>query len=528
MSGTGNKSGQGERTVGRLERRSSDSRWAELLDSTGWTRSPTARPPSRGEPPVAAPEPAPPFAPPPAVETLPASPEPAPEDEAPPLSPAPTPSEPTPKAGEASAQTLTEPQASRLAPLLAEAEAAAPEPLSPPAGNETGLPASNAGLFDDWAKIEGAGWGGSASRAARPQHPLPLPVAQPAPSRVDQRSAGLRDATGASEAKLQTLRREIADLEARRDQLTGDLTSAGEKLAGERAELAKLTDELVAAQTGLAAAVLERAALDEAIEARGAELADRQARVAEVENQLANLAAEATEAGERLIRDRQTQEALASERASLVAALESLAGDHDRRHSDLAALERESREVQDRLAEVRTDLQASQEALAQTAESLAAAGREQAKSAATREELAESLGVLRDEHASIREAVALSPTALDGLEAERRRLSDEIAAATERGSELAAEARDILHRRDLAAEETAGLTRQSEALRAEIVQAREECTRAVQDLQERRQEFQTVYNRDKRLLNKIQREIAAAKRELEQVKSQKCDPPAKT
>ena len=508
MSGTGDKSGQTGRGPGRLERRSPDLRWAELLDSTGWSRSPITQPTRKEataplvEPPQQASEP-------------------------------PT-SDSAPKGDGAPAPDIWEPSAKRLAPLLAEAEAAAPDQPPAPSGHDSGLPVSNAGMFNDWARIEGAGWEGSAARTARPSPPSPILAAPPSPPVLqtatdhpveERRSEEVRDAIAESNQTLQALGREISELEAKRNDLLSELATTEKEAADKRDVLAELSRDLAAAKVELAEKAAERAALADEIQVRAADIANQQTMVAEREAHLATLTADIAAARERLAQDHQALDALTSERSQLETALETLAGEHDRRRAELAVLEQETQEVSERLAGARTDLEDRQRALAQTQDALATAHRDHETLVAKREEAALSLSSLRDEQARLGETIAAARADAQAAELDLAAIQEKVTAASKRRRDEVTAAKETLRQRDLAAEEIAGLTRQSQALKDEIKQAQEERARSLQDLKERQQEFQTVYNRDKRLLNKLQREVAAAQRELEQLKKQRGDIP---
>ena len=542
MSGTGDKGGQSGRGPGRLERRSPDLRWAELLDSTGWSRSPITEP-SRKE------APAPLVVPPPKASVT-------PEVLAAPLAESAPTIDSAPKGDVAPAPDIWEPSAKWLAPLLAEAEAPAPNQPPAPSGHEPDLPVSNAGLFNDWAKIEGAGWDGSAARTARPSPPSPFLVATPSSSIVqaatdhrlaDHQQNDVRDAIAESNQTLQALRREILELETKRNDLLSELATTEKEATDKRDVLAQLTRDLAAIRVELAEKAAEGAALRDEIEARATDIANQQTMVAEMSAHFATLTEDVAAARERLTQDHQALNTLTSKRSQLETALEPLAEEHRRHHVELAVLEQETQEVSERLAEARTNLEERQRALAQTQDALAAAHRHHETLVAQREETALSLSSLRDERSRLAEAITASQAELDRIQGERLRLDEihaaaraaaqaaelnltaiqeKISAASKRHHDGIVATKETLRQRDLAAEEIAGLTRQSQALRDEIKQAQEERARSLQDLKERQQEFQTVYNRDKRLLNKLQREIAGVQRELEQLKKQRGGIPA--
>lgn len=357
--------------------------------------------------------------------------------------------------------------------------------------------------------------------------------------------AAMRQEIEALEASRQALLGGLAEIESRSEAARDVLDGLERETAVAREGLAAITAEHAHEQEAVAALNREHAALCEAVDALAAERADRQARIAEVEAQFKALNEDFAVAEERLAQARQAAALAAEEYAEQDTVLGSLTGECSRRREDIAALERDWNAATDRLTEAMARLQAEREALTSVDEAVQLARHNLRELSTERAQLLGEIDQLRGEHAELRQGVVASESELAARRADNaacladlQRMTALVAA---KGAEAQAEeqrllvlrqagetanreregsasaARDILHQRDLATEEADGLRRKIAALRAEAAQAQEERTRAVEDLQAQRTEFQAVYNRDRQLLNKIQREIATAQRDLGQI-----------
>ena len=488
MGGNGNNDEPGESALRRSQRVGQNTSWGELLDSTGWGRPAAVEPrPRRAKPP-----------PPPVVEVVEVVEvievvEEAASGDARDVGALDVGARLEPEENLPVAEIVFAAEVVKLPPV------AALEPPQAKPGAEVRPPASNAGLFDDWAKGEGAGWAGvpRSTKGAPSPEAITAPAVRRRPAqdledshaKVDAARNTLKrhtDEIAAAEAtlgqrhaeiveadnrlhirqgELETARADLEALAARRDALICEAAALEDRVFHERGLLTGLEQEQAEVGTALAAAATMAAALRDEVTALAAELADRQARVAGFEVQLGSLIAQAATAEDRTFRDRQALDALAGERAKLERELEALKSDREQ-IGQAIALERET--------------------LARAAEAAAAAVGQRDEAASTRADLITDLKALEAEQTRRQRALTAAAAALE----------------TQRQALLTA-----TRERDLVLEESRGLTRQLEALRAETAQAQVERTRAVQDFQERRLEFQTVYNRDMQILNKLQKEL---------------------
>ncbi|CAK0765482.1 hypothetical protein WCLP8_3840011 [uncultured Gammaproteobacteria bacterium] len=505
----------------------------------------------------------------------------------------------------------------------------APQPCPPqrpesdrgPSGTTAGFDVFDTSLFDDWARLEGAG--------TRPIPESALVTAErieteanagdenptPSNSSADQQRSALIEVRTMLERELEGLRTE--ELEARQE-----LDKTNQKLHATRLEIEHLErqggalvesqavqaetrivleHDLIALQADLShlrmeldTANQEFGAKREAIEilererrtlARDSEAA--QTRLTHDQDQLARLAQDiaATESRQsELARDldtlaqagqtaqRQSQEHLAaadlelqSKRAeinqlsqhgcALAADVAAIKSSLTRDQEQLARLAQDIATKQSRQSELARDLdrlaQAGQTAQRQSQEQLAATGLElqskraeinqlnqhgcalaadvaAIKSSLTRDQnasnqlakqrttLESEVEVLqaeqnryRKEITALSEASRIKRTEVDALELQTHGLTDEVAVARTQLGQATAAAQTMQRHRDVAAEDIRGLNRQREAIKSELTQLQEEKNRLQEDFHARRLELITVYNHDRKLLDKLKRELAA-------------------
>jgi septal ring factor EnvC (AmiA/AmiB activator) len=143
------------------------------------------------------------------------------------------------------------------------------------------------------------------------------------------------------------------------------------------------------------------------------------------------------------------------------------------------------------------------------------------ESTAMRERLArdqDSVGQLADERAALEYDLEGLRTELARRRAEMtatfeavRSRRAEVEALERQAGDLAegiVAARNAQHQLNLMREEANGLELQLQALKDELIQLREERARVQEDIQARRTEFAAIYNHDRKVLDKIKREIA--------------------
>ena len=107
----------------------------------------------------------------------------------------------------------------------------------------------------------------------------------------------------------------------------------------------------------------------------------------------------------------------------------------------------------------------------------------------------------RDELAATVDALRSRRAELDALNRETGVRAEDVAAATEARRCHA-----------IAVEQLAGLARQTEAIRLELAYYQEERVRVREDVQSSRTELQSIYNRDRQLLDKLRQEITIIRR----------------
>ncbi|MEI8395124.1 MAG: hypothetical protein WCF85_10340 [Rhodospirillaceae bacterium] len=569
MDETGDNKEQGKRTMSPRKTRNPDSSWAELLDSTGWGgRTPAPRPVRRLIEPEA--EPALHSMQAPVVELpvpLPSSIDSGPEPEA------------VVVAVEAAVPT---PEPALPAPELSEPELLEPELPIVTAGPV--VAGGDAGTFNDWARLEGAGWGWTPQAAPpvvaeslpesavvepepepEPEPVVPEPKPEPVIAELEpepepepepvvsepeleppaahvalqQAAESINNESINNESinnesinnELAERQREVEALTAQRETLISEVAAAEEQLSGARRALEALTGKRLTLER-------ERTDLREAVEALNGELAVRQASLDALTAQRDALTGEIAAAQDQLDEARRgledsvhARETVDQERSVLEQGLAAFADEVAITKAEHATLLETATTLEARLDRLVTEVAAAEQRLACDLQAFDAL-------AAERDGLQHGLASLADERDSLQEQQNRAREALAALEGERQRLVEtieatrtaagveaeglaairrEAAEVTQRRDEAAAGAREILHRRDLAAEEIEGLNRRVRALQAEVSGAVEERDRAVQDLQERRLEFQAVYQRDKKLLISIQREIAEGQRRLEEL-----------
>ncbi|CAK0744738.1 Chromosome partition protein Smc [Azospirillaceae bacterium] len=166
-----------------------------------------------------------------------------------------------------------------------------------------------------------------------------------------------------------------------------------------------------------------------------------------------------------------------------------------RRRDEIGALERQHQALLIESTAMRERLARDQDSVGQLADERAALEYDL-------EGLRAELTARRAELIVTREAVQGRRAELDALERQAPDLAESVAAA-----------RSAQHQRDLLREETRGLELQLQALTDELAQLREERSRVQDDIQARRTEFAAIYNHDRKLLDKIKREIAIAQQQ---------------
>lgn len=180
-----------------------------------------------------------------------------------------------------------------------------------------------------------------------------------------------------------------------------------------------------------------------------------------------------------------------------------------RYQDDIAAADHELRLRRDEIGELERRRQAlliestaMRERLARDQDSVGQLADERAALEYDLEGLRTELTARRAELITTREAVQSRRAELEALERQALDLAKNAAAA-----------RSAQHQRDLLREEARGLELQLQALKDELTQLREERSRVEDDIQARRTEFAAIYNHDRKLLDKIKREIAIAQQQ---------------